>query len=56
MQLAHVLRPVLVKRFEFLYEALDAGAEAYILVEGEMETWKYRYSLQLLTATTHCNS
>ena len=42
LQLAHVLRPVLVKRFEYLYEALDAGAEAYILVEGEMETWNYR--------------
>ncbi len=45
LQLAHVLRPVLVKRFEYLYEALDAGAEAYILVEGEMESWNYRYSV-----------
>jgi len=27
---------VLVKKFEYLYEALDAGAKAYILVEEEM--------------------
>ena len=36
LQLAHVLRPVLVKKFEYLYEALDAGAKAYILMEEEM--------------------
>jgi hypothetical protein len=52
LQLAHVLRPVLVKRFEYLYEALDTGAEAYILVEGEMETWNYRYCTQFSCVTS----